>query len=152
MPTSKPRITLTISEQQHELLQSLAELQKVSMSSIVVDLLDTTMPVLARLVSILKSAAEAPQSVLDELRKSLDVAESDALGKKDSVMGQLDLLLAAAAGPGNARERAPGLAAKFAPKKAGPPATNRGVRIPPSNTHKPSAHAASKPVGKVKKK
>jgi uncharacterized protein (DUF1778 family) len=67
MPTSKPRITLTISEQQHELLQSLADLQKVSMSSIVVDLLDTTMPVLARLVSILKSAAEAPQSVLDEL-------------------------------------------------------------------------------------
>ena len=70
MPTSKPRITLTISEQQHALLQSLAELQKVSMSSIVVDLLDTTMPVLTRLVSILKSAAEAPQSVLDELRQA----------------------------------------------------------------------------------
>jgi uncharacterized protein (DUF1778 family) len=151
MPTSKPRITLTLSEQQHELLQSLAELQRVSMSSIVVDLLDTTMPVLGRLASILKSAAEAPQSVLDELRKSLEVAESDALGKKDSVMDQLDLLVAAAGGR-DARERTPTPAAKPAPKKAGPPTTNRGVRIPSSNARKPRPHAASKPFGKVGKK
>lgn len=149
MPTSKPRITLTLSEQQHELLQSLAELQKVSMSSIVVDLLDTTMPVLGRLVSILKSAAEAPQSVLDELRKSLDVAESDALGKQDSLMGQVDLLIA---GAGDAQESAPAPAKKPALKNARPPATNRGVRIPSSNTRKPRSHAASKPFGKVKKK
>jgi hypothetical protein len=133
MPTSKPRITITLTDKQHEVLHALAELQKVSMSSIVVELLDTSMPVLQRLVSILSAAAAAPKSVLDGLRQSLEGAEENVLGKQEEVMAQFDLLLAAVGGGGaQARTPAP-TAAPTARKRPRPPSTNRGVRIPPKS-------------------
>jgi uncharacterized protein (DUF1778 family) len=149
MPTNKPRITITLSDEQHELLHALAELQKVSMSSIVVELLDTSLPVLERLVSILKAAAAAPQSVLDGLRKSLEGAEENVLGKQADVMAQFDLL-AAAVGAGDARERtlAP-TAAATGRKTPRPPPTNRGVRIP-SKTTKTHAISPMKTGGKAR--
>jgi hypothetical protein len=75
MPTAKPRITITLTDEQHAILSSLSSLQKVSMSSIVVDLLDTTLPVLQRLAGILSNAANAPQELLDELRRTAESAE-----------------------------------------------------------------------------
>lgn len=126
MPTAKPRITITLSEHQHAVLSSLAELQKVSMSSIVVDLLDTTLPVLERLGHVLHNAANAPQSVLDELRRSAQQAETDTFAASTSVMEQLDFLVAASSGEA-------GAAAPAMPEKRDsserPPTSNRGVRI-----------------------
>lgn len=126
MPTAKPRITITLSEHQHAILSSLAEVQKVSMSSIVVDLLDTTLPVLERLSHVLHNAANAPQSVLDEIRRSAQQAESDAFAVSGSVMEQLDFLVAASCGD-------EGAAAHSSPQEAvsgeRPPTSNRGVRI-----------------------
>ena len=98
MPTVKPRITITLTDHQHAVLSSLASVQKVSMSSIVVDLVDTTLPVLERLAAVLQNAADAPQSVLDELRRSLASAEQDTVGMSSDVMGQLDLLVEASGG------------------------------------------------------
>lgn len=133
MATTKPRITITVSEQQHELLQSLASIQKVSMSSIVVDLLDTTCPVLERLLGILKAAANAPKSVIEELRKSLEGAESNLLASQDQVMGSLAEFESVAAGEGVPRTPlgAGGASspAKPAARKPRPPTSNRGVRI-----------------------
>lgn len=151
MATTKPRITITLSEEQHALLHKLADVQKVSMSSIVVELLDTAIPVLERLTSILETAAQAPQTVLDELRKSLQVAEGDMNDAQSQVFGQLDLLEAVAAGA--VRSAAPAVTASSkALKTARPPSTNRGVRIPPSKSLKARPGAASKLVGKGKKK
>jgi uncharacterized protein (DUF1778 family) len=114
MPTAKPRITITLTDEQHELLSLLANLQKVSMSSIVVDLLETTFPVLERLAGVLKNAAAAPQNVLDQLKFTAEQAESDVSHHRDGVMSQLDLLLAATAA-----------------QDQGPPSSNRGVRNDP---------------------
>lgn len=125
MPTAKPRITITLTEQQHSVLSALSHLQKVSKSSIVVDLLDTTLPVLERLVGVLKNAATAPQSVLDELRRSVEMAEHDAAGAHNGTLRQLDLLVAASTAPGATRSGVSG-AVDAAVK---PPSSNRGVRI-----------------------
>ncbi len=131
MATTKPRITITLSEQQHELLQSLASVQKVSMSSIIVDLLDTTCPVLERLLEVLKAASNAPKSALEELRKSLENVESDLLASHNQVMGSLSKFENVDAGDG-VREtlgsRAPS-PAKPEAQKPKPPTSNRGVRI-----------------------
>jgi hypothetical protein len=126
MPTAKPRITITLTDHQHSVLSTLAQAQKVSMSSIVVDLVDTTLPVLERLSAILQNAADAPQSVLDNLRRSLSSAETDTAEISSQVMGQLDLLADVAAGGrsrGALATRGRALAA------AKPPTSNRGVRI-----------------------
>ena len=126
MPTVKPRITITLSEHQHAVLSSLAEPQKVSMSSIVVDLLDTTLPVLERLGHVLHNAANAPKSVLDEIRRSAQLAETDTASVASSVMEQLDFLVAASSGEA-------GAGAHAMPEKRDsaerPPTSNRGVRI-----------------------
>lgn len=140
MATLKPRITITLSDEQHQVLHALAELQKVSMSSIVVDLLETAMPSLERLSTLLEIAEQAPKNVMDGLRTSLQNVELELM--------QMDLL---AEVPGRAHGGArPGTSA--ASKKARPPSTNRGVRIPPLNSSKAKPGAGSKPVGKGAKK
>lgn len=141
MPTIKPRITITLSDEQHATLQSLAQVQGVSMSSIIVDLLDTTLPVLQRLAEVLRNAANAPQAVLDDLKASLNSAEADMLGHGTSVMSQLDVLVGLSGGAGDG---GPATAAggRAGPPEAvtisKPPTTNRGVRnVPPSSKKRP---------------
>ena len=141
MPTAKPRITITLTDQHHAVLSSLAALQKVSMSSIVFDLLDTTLPVLERLAGVLENAANAPQAVLDEIKNTVLAAESDLSQAHSSVFHQLDLLERMASGeaPGGTRSGAPG-----ADAGAKPPTSNRGVRIT-------SPHAKKSSISPMKK-
>jgi len=135
MPTAKPRITITLSDEQHVTLQSLAQVQGVSMSSIVVDLLDTTLPVLQRLTEVLKNASEAPQAVLDGLKATLDDAEASMLGHGSAAMNQLDLLVRLSGGDA-AGGAAPSEAPAASPK-GGPPTSNRGVRnVPPTSKNR----------------
>ena len=128
MPTNKPRITITLSDHAHSVLSTLAHAQKVSMSSIVVDLVDTTLPVLEKLAEVLVNAALAPQSVLDDLRRSMAEAETEMSHHGDRVVAQLDLLRDVASG---ARVGDALAAPARAPALSRPPTSNRGVRIPP---------------------
>lgn len=113
------------------------------MSSIVVDLLDTAMPSLERLNTLLELADQAPRELLDGLRNSLQNVELELL--------QMDLL-SDLPGADVRAERASVPGRSVRSKKEGPPSTNRGVRIPPSNSLKPRTGAASKAVGKGSKK
>jgi hypothetical protein len=128
MPTKKPRITITLSDHAYSVLTNLAQAQKVSMSSIVVDLVDTTLPVLEKLSDVLVNAALAPQSVLDDLRRSMSEAEDEMTHHGNSVVAQLDLLRDIAAG---ARVGDALAAPARVPAVPRPPTSNRGVRIPP---------------------
>jgi hypothetical protein len=123
MPTVKPRITITLTEQQHAVLSSLAGLQRVSMSSIVVDLLDTTLPVLERLAGVLHNASTAPQHVLDELRRTAHSAENELSGIGPSVMGLLDEMVDLSSAPDSTAT-----GRREAGAEDRPPTSNRGVR------------------------
>ena len=133
MPTSKPRITITLTDQQHALLQAMAGYQGGSMSSIVVDLLETALPVMERIVLVMKAASAAPQEMLDGLKESMERAEAQVLDQMQGHMGQLDIFVK------EASEAAVGLAppaqrptSKALPRRraaAKPPTSNRGVRI-----------------------
>lgn len=139
-------------------MSRLSELQGSSMSSIVVEFLDSIVPVLERVVVVLQNAKDAPQSIKDELRRTAEKAENDLLPVGSDVMRHLDLLVSMA-GAGSQPKAAPSPAivspskksTKVA-KKPRPPSTNRGVRIPPQKPAKAKTGAASKPVGRVKKK
>lgn len=132
MPTLKPRITITLTDHQHEILSGLAHLQKISMSSIVVDLVDTATPVLERVLQLMTAAAKAPQEALEELGRSMQLAEMDVLAMQKSALAQFDSLLDdAGEGGGGARALPLPLPASSRPRKSPePPPTNRGVRIP----------------------
>jgi len=131
MPTEKPRITITLTDHQHKVLSTMAKGQKCSMSSIVVDLLETAIPVLERVTELVAAAQRAPQQALDQLKLSLGRAEMDVLGMQEVAMGQIDLLMREAGVAVEVRER-PAAAAASAPVSATakPPSSNRGVRKP----------------------
>ena len=150
MPTLKPRITITLTDEQHATLQALAQLQGVSMSSIVVDLVDTTLPVLQRLVSVLQNASQAPKAVLDGLSASLSEALGDAKGHGDAVMGQLDLLVRLSEGGGAGASALAGV--PVPPPEPKPPTSNRGVRnVPPRSKNQPISPMKTGQKGRAKK-
>jgi len=126
MPTAKPRITITLSEKAHYVLSTLSQVQKVSMSSIVVDLLDTTLPVLEKLADVLNNAALAPQSVLDDLRRTMEEAHGDLESAKSGVLEHLENIREVSGGAPAGDALASPAGVPPAPK---PPTSNRGVRI-----------------------
>jgi hypothetical protein len=131
MPTIKPRITITLTDHAHAVLSKLAKAQNVSMSSIVVDLVDTTLPVLERLCAVLENAAHAPQAVLDDLLRTMASAQSDFEEHKNAVMGDLDSMVDLAGGVSGAALAAP----ETVPAGPRPPTSNRGVRISPPTSN-----------------
>lgn len=159
MPTTKPRITITLTDRQHALLQAMAGFQGSSMSSIVVGLLDTAVPVMERIVTVMRAAASAPQEMLDGLKESMERAEATVLDQMQEHIGQLDIFVqeaAAAGGTAVTRSAAAGGTAAAVsarvPRKPRPPATNRGVRITADSPIPPmkSKTSSAKRVGQKK--
>lgn len=148
MPTSKPRITVTLTEQQYDLLSGMSSLGSGSMSSIVADLVETMVPVLERVVSTLRAAANAPIEMREAMRLSFAKAEDDLRPHVDAVMGVYDELLPPVAQVSAQRVPAPPVAIKpSAAKSARPPTSNRGVSSPP----KSSKSSANSPMKTIKK-
>lgn len=138
MPTAKPRITITLSEHQHAILDRMSSLGGTSMSSIVVDLLDTALPMLERVVVAMQAASQASQEVKDGLVESFSKAEKEMLPELSRMMGQLDMLLEPVP-PVVPAKRVPRVVAGRARKE--PPSSNRGVSPP----LKSKAKTAAKP-------
>jgi hypothetical protein len=127
MATQKPRITVTLNDNQHSLLRELSELQSVSMSSLVVELIESVEPVLERLVSILKAAKAAPDSVRQEIKRNAQAAEQSFIPLASQLMGQLESLMPDVT-PQDAPRRAGGVTLELS-ETFRPPTSNRGVRI-----------------------
>ena len=94
MSTVKPRIQVTLTTAQHELLSRLAKLQSRSMSSIVSELFEQVHPVLERVAVVLQAAIRAQESMKEGLRESTARAEREITPHLAAAMGQLDLLQA----------------------------------------------------------
>ena len=104
MPTAKPRLQVTLTVSQHELLKRLAKLQKRSSASIVSELFDSMFPVLERVAVVLQAAVRAQESAKEGLMRSTEQAERELRPHLAAALGQLDLLTmdfdAAASDPG----------------------------------------------------
>lgn len=93
MSTTKPRITITLEPQHHELLQRMAAYQGQSMSSIVVELVESVAPVLERVCAAIEAARKAQAGVKENLVRVAEDSERAAMPHLQAVMGQLDELL-----------------------------------------------------------
>lgn len=93
MPTTKPRLAITLEPHRHELLRRLARLQGVSASFLVADLVETVAPVLERVCVTLENAQAASASVKENLRRVALEAEAAMQPHAQAVMGQLDMFL-----------------------------------------------------------
>ncbi|MCA1791774.1 MAG: ELKS/Rab6-interacting/CAST family protein [Thioalkalivibrio sp.] len=93
MPTNKPRINLTVSQNLNETLSRLAELQGRSRGAVVVDLLEAIHPPLMRTVSALEAAQSAPEELRENLRKTVEEMEQQINASLGGGIEQMDMLL-----------------------------------------------------------
>jgi hypothetical protein len=88
MPTSKPRIAITLEPEQYDVLKRLAAAQGGSMAGIVSDLLDEMLPVLGRVVDTLELARKAQGEVKESVRAAVDQAEGTILPHAQLILEQ----------------------------------------------------------------
>ena len=147
MATTNPRITITLTERQHEILRSLSSSSGQSMSSYVVEFLDMALPTLERMAVAMQAISQSKEAQIGRIRKQLDEAQAVfeplaalAVSQSDLFWGRIEE--AAQAGPETGASPAPGQRAR---KPKSPP-TNRGVTPTPGKPVKPKPRAASSGV------
>lgn len=156
MATMKPRITVTLSQRQHDVLRSISDNSGQSMSTFVNELLEQSLPVLERMAETFRKIKAAQDEQKKRIVEELDQAQAEVEPVLDQVLGQFDLFMtkieqAAGAATTDARERA-GVAASAAHST---PVTNRGVTpsppIPPKRPRRKASGAISSPEVSSKK-
>jgi predicted DNA-binding protein len=96
LPSTNPRVNVTLSPEQYALLTRLSKVQQRSRSAVLLELLEIVTPVLERVVVAVEAAQRAQVQATEGLRESVEAAEAAILPHVSSAMGQLDLLVEAA--------------------------------------------------------
>ncbi len=118
MPTAKPRITVTLTEHQYDVLTRLSSVRGASRSSIMVDLLDASLPVLERTFTLLEALEKARKGdYLEDFVASLDKAEETLAPLLAAALDQMDLPLSAEPPPSNTGVTPSDSPVSSAPKK-----------------------------------
>lgn len=126
MATTKPRITVTLTEKQHDVLRSISANSSQSMSAFVSDLIEHTLPVLERMEKAFKNIKTAQESQKKRIADELERAQTAVEPVLNVVLGQFDEYMtkvekAAGVGDDDGKRSA---AASPTPT---PPRTNRGA-------------------------
>src|SRR3954469_16588888 len=139
MPTSNPRVNVTLSPTLHQLVDDLARMQRVSKATVLRELLEASEPVLMQAVAMMKAAdemsSEARKKVARDMERTLKSVEKKAAATLEMAAGITSDLVAEAEairGRRPARARRAGLpaggAGKKAPRAQTPLPSKRGVK------------------------
>lgn len=90
MATTKPRVTVTLEPEVHELYRDLAEIQGCSMSSLIAGLLEVSLPVQRKVLEAFRAVTAVQSEGRAEMLDRLDKAHLEAT----EVIGPLMALLA----------------------------------------------------------
>lgn len=93
MSTTKPRITVTLEPHTYEVLSRLSSVGGESMSGLVAQFVEVSLPSLERLVVVLERAKSAPQETLAGLASAVERAERTLLPALMNAQGMGDLFL-----------------------------------------------------------
>lgn len=93
MPTTKPRVQVTMEPHDHEVIARLAKLQGRTRGAVIADLLHEVTPALARTVALLEAAAAAPEQVKRGLRSVVDGVHDELVATAGHGIAQMDWLL-----------------------------------------------------------
>lgn len=130
MATTKPRITVTLTKRQHEVLRTISECGGQPMSTFVSEMLEAALPTLERMAATFQKIKKAQElerakflESMDEAQAAIEPVVMEAVGQFDLFLGKMEKAAGVAGAP-DARERA---AAPAAPEAPPAPLTNRGV-------------------------
>lgn len=151
MATTKPRITVTLTQRQHDVLRVISDCGGQPMSAFISDMLEQALPVLERMAESFRKIKAAQDEQKKRIVEELDQAQAEVEPVLEQVLGQFDLFMtkveqAAGAAASGARERA-GAAAAAAHST---PVTNRGVTPSPSHPPKRPRRKASGDISHAK--
>ena len=126
MATTKPRITVTLTQRQYDVLRVISECGGQPMSAFISELMEQSLPVLERMAETFRKIKHTQDEQKKRIVQELNQAQAEAEPVLDQVLGQFDLFCArveSAAGAGEPQrsEDCTALAARSTP------VTNRGV-------------------------
>ena len=149
MATTKPRITVTLTQRQYDVLRVISECGGQPMSAFISELMEQSLPVLERMAETFRKIKHTQDEQKKRIVQELNQAQAEAEPVLDQVLGQFDLFCArveSAAGAGEPQrsEDCTALAARSTP------VTNRGVTPSPSNPPKRPRRKASEAISHAK--
>lgn len=146
MATTKPRITVTLNQDQYQVLQTISAASGQSMSGVLVEFIQAALPTFERMAATFVRAKQAVQvdrarvtQALDEAQAALEPLALAAIDQFDLFANALDGAIAPAASPRAAQAAAPDRGRKA-------PLTNRGDTPLGVKGAKPLRDKASKAV------
>ena len=157
MATTKPRITVTLTKRQHDVLRTISECGGQPISTFVSEMLEAALPTLERMAATFQKIKKAQElerakflESMDEAQAAIEPVVMEAVGQFDLFLGKMEKAAGVAGAP-DARERAAAPAAPAAPPA---PLTNRGVTPTRGKARKGRQDKASEaiPGGELLKK
>lgn len=94
MATMKPRITITLEPDQHDVLRRLADLQRTSMSKIVAEFLGEVTPILENVANALEAVQRASSDARAKFVRTAEVAEEELRPLAEFARSQFDMFAA----------------------------------------------------------
>ena len=128
MPTAKPRVNVTLSVEDYELLSKLATQQKRSRADMLRDLFQTIRPVLERVAVVTEAALRAQATARQGLVQSAEKAEAELLPMVQQALGQFDLFIADVQAQAEGRQQTASAAGAAAAPPPTPVPVITGVR------------------------
>lgn len=145
MATSKPRITITLTHHQHEVLKAISETSGQPMSVFVTELLEVSMPTIERMAVTFQKLKQAQIVEREKFLQSMDETQTIMEGLAQQVTGQFDLFLSSVEQNAGVGGVTPGGAGGYDAhtRVLEAPPTNRGATTPPGIGNKPKRGKAS---------
>lgn len=142
MATQKPRITVTITPQQHTVLRSLSDSTGQPMSAFLTELLEASLPTLERMAVTFHKLKQAQNVERDRYLQSMDETQAVLEDIAQQATSQLDMFLTVVEqstdpNPVPAKRARVGVGAAVSA-----PATNRGATDPLAGRRKPKRSKA----------
>lgn len=150
MATTNPRITVTLTKRQHEVLRSISDTSGKSMSSFLCELIDGSMPMLERMAVTFQKIHKAQQMERQRYVQELDETQAAIEPIVQAAVGQFDLFMAKVEARADAVTDAARAAPARRPNARSAPSTNRGATPPQGKGRKPLQDKAGKPVSHAK--
>lgn len=150
MATTKPRITVTLTQRQHDVLRVISECGGQPMSAFISELLEQSLPVLERMAESFRKIKAAQDEQKKRIVDELDQAQAEVEPVLEQVLGQFDLFMAKIERAAGAAPAGSGATPAAAPAAASTPVTNRGVTPSPSNPPKRPRRKASEAISSPK--
>lgn len=147
MATTKPRITVTLTPRQHEVLKVISDCGGQPMSTFISEMLELSLPTLERMASAFQKIKAAQDIQRKKIVAELDEAQAAIEPIVQATVGQFDLFMAKverAAGVADATDARERAGAADTSAAAPAPATNRGATGRKGRAGKAGQKAVSK--------